>query len=185
MEILIGKNVSKKHLEKAELEILKDSEVLQAIISGRVKQLSTKTKGRHSFTDLDSDKGGSLFKNYLIITNTRVIFWARGAINSSIDAFEYCDIKSVEQQKGIIFGSIVLNIYGKTEHFSEANKKEALRAAELIRENIKNSNNRGHKNENSKSSPIEMIEHLASLHKDGIITNEEFAEKKKSLLEKI
>lgn len=186
MEMFVGINVNKKHLGKATNEILQEGEVIQAIVAGRVKELASKTKGRHDFFNLDSDKGGSLLSNYLIVTDRRVILWARGAFNSSVDSLDYTDIKSVEQQKGIVFGSIVFNVYGKTEHFSEMNKKEVVILVDMIRKNISKSKQEDHNGKNdTEMSPVTQIEKLASLYKAGILNEEEFLEKKKKLLDLI
>ena len=182
----IGFNVTDSHMKKFVVEHSYNNEVIQAIVSGRVKELATKTKGRHDFFDLNSDKGGSLLKNYLVVTNTRVVLWARGAFNSSVDSFNYSDIKSVEQQKGIVFGSIVLNIYGKTEHFYEMNKDESSIIADMIRENIRKDKDKAIVQSHNviiEEDSIIKLEKLASLRDKGIITEEEFKEKKKKLLD--
>lgn len=188
--IFVGSRVSEKHLEKAKNEIVYKGERIQAIVSGRVKEKATKTKGRHSFFDLDSDKGGSILKNYLIVTDSRVILWARGVLNSSVDAFDYVDIKSVEMQKGILFGSIVFNVYGKMEHFAEMQKPEASRIVDMIRNNIKTVKNKIYEakkpiEDKAEIDVIGQIERLASLKDRGILSAEEFVSKKQKLLEQL
>ena len=185
--IIIGTGVSQKHLKQAN-EFLFSGESLLAIVAGRVKESSTKTKGRFGFFDTSSDKGGSVLKNYLLVTNQRVILWARGVFTKSTDAFDFCDIKSVESQKGIVFGAIVLNIYGKTENFAEMNKQEALLTADLIRKLIRNSKTQNMPTQNNTShdsSPVEQLSQLAKLHEQGILTDSEFQSKKTELLSRI
>jgi hypothetical protein len=181
----LGQKVSGKHIAQAK-ESLLSGEVMEAIVTGRVKEVSTRTKGRFSF-DPDSDKGGSFLKNYLIVTNQRVILWARGAFSKSTDAFEFSNIKSVEVQKGIMFGAIVLNIYGKTENFAQMNKKEAEHIADLIRKKVRHANQASQPQTATAAPPsaLEQIEKLSELHQRGIITDAEFAEQKKKLLDRM
>lgn len=179
----LGRGVSGKHVAQAK-ELLFSGEVLKAIVAGRVKEVSTKTKGRFSILDGDSDKGGSFLKNYLLVTDQRVILWARGVFNKSTDAFEFSDIKSVEVQRGIMFGAIVLNIYGKTENFAEMNKKEAEQIATLIRDKVRRGKQAAQAQASDVTQPsvLEQIEKLSELHQRGVITESEFAEQKKKLL---
>jgi len=182
---LIGKSVSKKHVKQIEEEMLTDNEQLQAIIIGRVKEESTKSKGRFAINDIESDKGGSFLRNYMIVTDQRVSLWARGLFNKSHDSFFYNDIKSVEFQKGIMYGSIVLNIHGKTENFSEASKKECDHVAKLIKENIQkatSSINAQSSTVVNQTSSADELKKFKELLDSGVINQEEFNSKKKELL---
>ena len=179
--------VSKSRINKAKRLLLMDDEKIEAMVRGRCKEKATKTKGRHSIFSLKSDKGGSTLFDYLIVTNKRVIFWVRGVFNSSSDAFEISDIKSVEQQRGIMWGSIVLNIYGKTEHFYEIDIRQSKMIRDLIRKKISHSINQHSGNivMSQEVDPVSQIEKLAGLHEKGLITDDEFMKKKKELLDKI
>ena len=97
------------------------------------------------------------------------------------------DIKSVEMQKGIIFGSIVFNIYGKTEHFHEMKKLETSKIACMIRNNIAIAENKIHEATNSiqekiKTDIISQIERLVSLKDKGVLSKEEFMAMKQKLV---
>lgn len=183
------RNVPKKHLDTIMSEILIGEEELLVAVSGRVKEQSTKTKGRFGFFDLDSDKGGSVLTNYIIVTSTRVILWARGVLNSSIDSFDYADISSVEQQKGIIFGALVLNIHGKKENFAEMNKEDAENIRIIIERKIRESRTQMHSAANIVNQvqidPLDQLEKLGSLLEKGLITRDEFEKQKTILLGKL
>ena len=185
--IFIGHSIAENHLEKKYIaEVVNDGETIQAIVSGKVREMAPRRDGRHTFGDVDTIKGG-LRKHYLIVTDSRVIFWARGFISSSTDAFDYEDIKSVEMQKALLTGSIVLNIYGKTEHFTDINKPEVPIIVGLIRNNIKIAKNKNHEAENTNQEKTEIdivsqIERLASLKDKGILSEEEFTAMKQKLL---
>ena len=162
--------------------MLNEGECLLAIVKGRVKEVATKTKGRFSFFDTSSDKGGSLLRNYLILTNERVILRARGVFASSTDAFEYSHIKSVEMQNGIMFGAIVLNVYGKTENFAEMDKKEAKLISDMIRNKIREVAIKPAVAVQTATDPVQQLEKLAALYKQGLLTEDEFQQQKQKLL---
>jgi len=144
--------------------ILIDEERLQAVFSGGVAgQLSIKMQ-------------------WLVLTDKRVIFYARALIGGGSDTFYYDEISSVEGRKGLALGSIELNIKGKTESFINMQKKEVDQAVDLIRRNIEESKRVAPV---PAADPFEQIKKLKDLLDSGIITQEEFEEKKKKLLEKV
>src|SRR6266571_2968686 len=62
-EIIVGKSglfgkISDKHIEQAEDELLLDDEIIEAIVRGRAKTISTKAGGFFDVFDHDHDKGG-------------------------------------------------------------------------------------------------------------------------------
>src|SRR5262249_20959724 len=124
---------------------------------------------------------------YLIVTNHRVILWARGVFKSSRDAFEFEDIKSVEHQQGMFYGGIVLNIHGKNENFTEMDKEEAIVIAEMIRKKVHKARARMSPEAAPAraADPATQIEKLAALRDKGLITQREFELKKRKLLDQI
>jgi hypothetical protein len=180
-------HISEAHVCQAENELLLEDEIMEAMVKGRVKEGSKKADGFFNIvTGHETDKGGSILKHYLIVTDRRVIFWARGVFKSSTDAFEFEDIKSVEQQKGMIYGGIVLNIHGKKENFTEMHKDEAEYIAGLIRHKVYLAKERPRSAPTlTGTDPAAQIEKLAGLLEKGLISRREFEEKKQKLLDLI
>lgn len=80
---------------------------------------------------------GHHYLHYLLVTDRRVIFWGSGLISSSVHAFAYSDISSVDGHRGLLFGDIVLNVKGAQEKFRSMRKDDVQIAVNLIREGKK------------------------------------------------
>lgn len=174
------------HVQQAQESLLMDGEVIEAIVKGRVKESSTRRDGFFSTSFAhDTNKGGQLLKNYLIVTSRRVIFWARGIFKESTDAFAFQDIKSVERQRGLVYGGIVLNVHGKTENFTEMHQDESDLIAKLIREKVAQACQPTAPAAHVSADPVAKLEKLACLLDKGLITRQEFEEKKRKLLGEI
>lgn len=175
----IGKQVIKKHIDKAVSEILQPGEVLLGSFHGQaMSDGGYGLQGRY--------KGGISLHDYLLVTDTRVILWARGLLSGSTDGFLYADISSVEESKGVLLGEIVLNIQGSKERMRSMVKTDVPIAAKMIREQIQQSRNKRDAPVHTAQESIpDQIRKLASLRDDGILTESEFTKKKTALLEKM
>lgn len=142
----IGKQVVDSHVDKVVREMLSADEFLLGIFHGQAMSAeSYGITGRY--------KGGLSLHDYLIVTNKRVIMWARGLLSGSTDGFHYEDIVSVEEARGLLWGEIVLNVRGAKERMRSMVREDVPKAAQLIREQIA-----AHKKlANSASQPTESI----------------------------
>ncbi|MFC1835467.1 PH domain-containing protein [Thermodesulfobacteriota bacterium] len=179
----IGKSVKEEHIEKAIGAILDPAELLLAAFHCHV--LSSEGYGL-----LARDKGGFRIHDYLLVTDSRVVFWARGMLSGSTDGFQFEDISSVEEARGLLTGEIVLNIRGAKERASAMVKEDVPIAAKMIRDVIQKA--KAAKSEGGISvaqqvnqSIPDQIKQLAELRGQGILTEEEFATKKAELLKKM
>lgn len=128
-DVHIGESVVRGHIDKAVQEILSPAESLLGAFHGQA--LSEGGYGGQA-----RQKGGSELHHYMLVTDSRVIFWSRGLIKGSTDSFRYEDIASVEEARGFLLGEIVLNIRGARERFRSMPKKDVPIAAEMIRAKV-------------------------------------------------
>jgi hypothetical protein len=188
----IGAGVWEKHIPEAEENLLHPGESIEAMIAGEVREKSDKNHGGFSLAS-DKRKGGAFATQYLIVTNERVILWARGKFRSSVDAFDFDEIRSVELQQGMRFGAIIFNV-GRLENFALANKKEAEYVCNLVRAKCREAK-AGSKRQDaspapaSKGSeqfdPVQQLKDLAALRDAGAISEKEFQQTKKAILARI
>jgi hypothetical protein len=129
-----GLPISSSHVQDARTRFIGEDERLLAIVKGRAKAHATRAGGFFKIFEHETDKGGSILTHYLIVTDRRVILWARGAFKSSTESFDYSDITGVEQQSGMFYGGVVLNVHGNNANFTEMHLKEAVLVADIIKQ---------------------------------------------------
>ena len=123
----LGKQTVQKHVDQALTEIVQADEWLLGAFHGQAMSgTGTGTNAKY--------KGGLSFNDYLLVTDQRVILWARGVFSRSVDAFHYDDIASVEESQGLLLGEIVSNVRGAKERMQSMVKPDVPIAARLIRD---------------------------------------------------
>lgn len=162
-KVFLGMRIKESDVKELD-KFLAPNEKLQAIFSGTVA-------GRMS----------SIKAQWLVVTDRRIIFYGRAFIGGGSDSFTYNEISSVQGQKGVLLGSIQLNIKGKTEIFENMQKPETDFAVNIIRQNIEKSKDFTE----STVDPLEQLKKLKELLDIGAISEEEYQEKKQILLRKI
>ena len=171
----IGKSVSKRHIKKAISSLLQPGESLVGAFHGQVmSDGGYGLSGRY--------KGGMSFHDYLLVTDARVILWARGLIAGSTDSFEYRDISSVEESRGLLLGEIVINVRGTKERVRSMVRSDVPVAANLLRERVANSRQ---PTPAATSGIPEQIQQLSDLMRAGVLSEEEFNTKKLELLDRL
>lgn len=161
--LYLGDRIKKKDLHELD-SVLSPDETLQGAFSGTVL-------GRMS----------SFKAQWLVVTDKHVIFHGRAFVGGGSDVFPYNEVSSVQGKRGLLLGSIQLNIKGKTEVFGNMQKNEVEHAVNLIRKNIAASES----TPMSSVDPLDQLKKLKELLDANIITEEEYAEKRNKLLAKI
>lgn len=155
---------------------------------------------------LFGDKAGAaLGGDYLLVTNRKVVIikagvgtWATRAFGIKAKTFMYDHIASVDVAKGLLFGDIEIVSAGMVEKgtggfFSAASKesvvqfqKEHFGEVQKLAGQIRTLAQHSRQPKAIQSSDIpDQIRKLAALRDSGVLTEDEFNEKKKKLLEKI
>lgn len=96
----LGKLVKDEELEEL-TSLLMANEQTQGVLNGYVEGKASLTKD-----------------HWLVVTDKRVIYYARSVFGSSSNSYYYNEISSVIGHNGTFLGDIELNIKGKTEKFS-------------------------------------------------------------------
>lgn len=176
--VYIGKEVVREHIEQAIREILRPDEVLLGAFHGQAMSAG----GYGLFARY---KGGMSLHDYLLVTNSRVIMWARGLLSHSTDGFHYEDISSVEEARGLLLGEVVFNVRGAKERMRNMVIDDVLKAAQMIRGQIAAHRSPAQAPARSTDSIADSIKKLAELRESGILTEEEFSTKKAELLKRL
>lgn len=124
--------------------------------------------------------------NWMIVcTDSRLIFLDKGLIYGlkQVD-IPLEKINSVSFNKGMIFGDITVHHGSASMKITMIEKSTVEKMAASIKNNIANSNNTSHTNNQTIAAPdvSAQIRQLKNLLDDGILTEEEFSAKKKQLL---
>lgn len=171
-----GQSVNIEHIKEAHSSIIFPDETLLGVFHGQAL-------GREQYGIGAQYKGGLRLHDYLLVTDKKVIFWARGLIKSSTDAFLFDDISSVEEAKGFLLGELVINIRGTKERMRSMVKSDVPIACKMIREQILKNKNKS--SEKGMESITEQIKKLAELRDLGLLTENEFNSKKSELLSRL
>lgn len=170
------------HIMDAKDRLLDGNEELVAAFHGQAL-------AREAYGIAPQTKGGLSLHDYLIVTDRRVITWARGIFKQSVDSYYFNDISSVEATNGMLMGEIVLNVRGAKERFRNMVTSQVPIAERMIQQRI--SSNRGHgakptpATELSPSQIFEKLDALGKLRDSGLVSETEFETKKAELLAKL
>lgn len=131
------------------------------------------------------DKGNGI----LVSTDRRLIFIDKGLIfGLKVEDFPHDKISSIQYETGIFLGTIKIHTSGNIAKIENVEKASARQFCEFVRDFI----SRPKENptpfviqNNSEPSILDQLEKLGKLKENGILTQEEFDEQKKKLLEKM
>lgn len=130
------------------------------------------------------NKGNGL----LVATNRRLVFIDKGLIfGLKVEDFPLDKISSIQYETGIIFAKIKIHTTSNVAEIDNVEKSTAREFAEFVREYI--SKPKEPQNiiiQNSiEPSVLDQLEKLAKLKEIGVLSEEEFAEQKLKLLNKL
>ncbi len=182
----LGQSVVAAHIKKAQSTLLAPAEKLLGAFHG-----TALAREEYGTEGLANRKGGWALHDYLLVTDARVVMWARGVFKQSVDAFHYGDIASVEESKGFLFGELVLNIRGAKERFSMMAKPDTPIAARLIRERIAAERSGTRPSVNTVTAGgaagdiAERLQRLNALKDQGLISEGEFAAQRQRIIDQV
>jgi hypothetical protein len=136
--------------------------------------------------------GLDLLNQYIIISNIRVLFWKRGILDTENISFNLDEISSVQEDKrsallslGFPQSQIILNIHGAKETLPSMSSEDVTIAVKLIREQMQKIKAKNQPSPTINESIPEKIKKLAELRDAGILTEQEFTNKKTELLKRM
>ncbi|MFB6186841.1 MAG: SHOCT domain-containing protein, partial [Halobacteriaceae archaeon] len=136
--------------------------------------------GSESITGWDRDRriGGA----FTVITEQRVLIIANHLRGYDEHTIPYDSITAINLNSGIFSKRLTLQTRGATYHLSVTNSDddEVQDAVEWLRERRRQGDSH-----DSTDDPLDRLEKLKNLYDNGAITEDEFEEKKASLLDEI
>lgn len=142
--------------------------------------------GSSLFGDDRSRKTGTVGFVRTAATNKRVLVKVPQALGSDERSIPYRNITSVDLDLGMVYKRLSLQTPGQTYHIDIGglSKDDCREMARFVREKTSDAQETG--NDSSEGNdPVEQLERLRDLKEDGVLTEEEFEEKKNDLLDKI
>ncbi|MFX3672849.1 MAG: PH domain-containing protein [Paenisporosarcina sp.] len=123
----------------------------------------------------------------LVATNKRVLFVNKGLVYGlKVEDFPYTNISSIEYSTGMLLGKIKFYVSGNKAEIDNVDKKMTREFAEYVRARITKPSEKAPtkpiNSSNDISDVFDEIRKYKSLMDDGIITENDFNEKKKQLL---
>ena len=122
----------------------------------------------------------------LVSTNKRLIFIDKGMIYGlKVEDFPLEKISSIQYETGLLLGSVKIFTTSNIAKIDNVEKTSARSFAEFVRSKLSEPKQEPIASTSSEPTILDQIEKLAKLKENGILTEEEFAEQKKKLLEKL
>lgn len=123
----------------------------------------------------------------VVATDRRVMFIEEGLMRSNLEDFSYERISSVQTGKGAMFGRLTIFASGnKAEIDQIAPKEMGVALGDLVRARIKSEGNGGSQSPaESSDSAMDKLKKLGELRDSGVLSEDEFEQQKKKLLEEI
>ncbi|MCM3783659.1 PH domain-containing protein [Neobacillus mesonae] len=118
----------------------------------------------------------------IVATNSRILFYGKRTFGFDLESFPYSNISSFEYGKDLMGKKISFFASGNKVKMKWINKGDVENFINLVQEKLAKKDSKPVATEVSVSDKLKQ---LATLRDEGIITEEEFAEKKKQLLELI
>ena len=158
--------------------VKKNNETVLDVIIGFIGEMMGKGKDRQH-------------NGVLICTNQRVVFYSKGFFSEVNRSIPIEKVSSIDLDSGILLRSIRIHTSNDEIYVRSSLKIDELQRfqknIEEVRDNNKTNadNDLQNKNVSTEDDPITKIKKLSELKEQGIITEEEFDEKKKKLMEQI
>lgn len=122
----------------------------------------------------------------LISTDRRLIFIDKGMLYGlKVEDFPLDKITSIQYETGLLLGKVKIHTSSNMATIDNVEKGSARKFAEFVRDKLSQPISQSITQKTSEPNALEQLEKLAKLKESGIITEEEFAEQKKKLLEKL
>ena len=119
----------------------------------------------------------------LVSTNRRLIFVDKG-LGLKVEDFPLDKISSIQYEVGLALGKVKIHTSGNVATIINVNKVLAMKFSEFVRDKISNLSNKPNAI-NIQPTVLDQLEKLAVLKDKGILSEEEFIEQKKKILQNI
>lgn len=180
-----GNWVTPKRVEKMG-DILDHDENVHYMFKGRTIDVEGSTSGE-SIWGNDRDRKSSLMGIFTAATDKRVVIHIPQFLGDDERHVPYSSIVSCDLDTGLVNRRVSLQTKGPTYHIqAQGPDKDELRTAlRFIRDKSEEADKVVVEGGGSGPDPTEQLKNIKELHDAGVLSDEEFEEKKQSLLDKI
>lgn len=182
-----GGYVNSERVEKIK-SVLDKHEKVHYLTRGSTVDVEGSSAGTSLFGDDRSRKSGTRGYVRAAFSNKRVVVHVPQLLGDDERSIPYSNITSVDLDTGLVNKRISLQTPGQTYHIEahEPDKEEVRNTTKFIRNKInKNKEQNVVVKGNTEPDPTEQIKKIKELHDQGVLTDEEFEQKKQSLLDKL
>lgn len=123
----------------------------------------------------------SVRNGIFVATESRLVFFSKKVVGYDLEVLPYSNISSIEMGKNLMGHYISLFATGNKITMKWINKGDIKSFVDYVRGNIGKMPDTISNNSNDEN--IDLLKQLAELRKQGILTEEEFSDKKKKILE--
>lgn len=180
-----GEWVNREKVAKVE-DLLDDDELVHYMWRGGTIDVEGSSAGESIFGN-DRDRKSSFKGIFTAITNKRIVIAIPQFLGDDERHIPYRSVTSVDLDTGLMARRVSLQTKGQTYHI-QANgpsKDELREAMRFIREKVEEVHQPQQVQASSEPDPTEQLKNLKELHDEGVLSDEEFEEKKQSLMDKI
>jgi len=179
-----GEHVTDKRLRKID-SALEEGESVHYMVAGSTVDAEGDGAGQSLFGEDRSRKSGTTGYVRTAFTEDRVVIKIPQVTGNDRRIIPYNNITSVDVDTGLVKKRISLQTKGHTYHIEvdKPGKNECREIATFVRDKMRELQE-SHQG-TTEPDPTEQLAKLKELHDSGALTDEEFEEKKQSLLEKI
>jgi len=177
-----GDYVTPERVGKIE-DVLDDGENVHYLTRGSTVDVQEGGDNSSLFGDDRSRKTGTRGWVRAAFTDRRVVVKVPQMLGTDERSIPYQNITSVDLDTGLVKKRVTLQTMGATYHIEadDPGKDEVRDAMRFVRQKLGESNDSG----GTEDSPLDKLEQLRDLHDDGVLSDEEFEEKKQDLLDKV
>lgn len=181
----VGDWVNKERLEKVR-DLLDGDEKVHYMWRGGTIDVEGSSAGDSIFGN-DRDRKSSFKGIFTAVTSKRIVIAIPQFLGDDERHIPYHSATSVDLDTGLVNRRVSIQTKGQTYHIqAQGPSKDELREAmRFIREKIEEANRPQQVHTESEPDPTEQLQNLKELHDDGVLTDEEFEQKKQSILDKI
>lgn len=180
-----GDWVNSKWVKKV-AELLDEDELVHYMWKGGTIDVEGSSAGESIFGN-DRDRKSSFKGIFTAVTNKRIVIAIPQYLGDDERHIPYHSITSVDLDTGLVSRRVSIQTKGQTYHIqAQGPSKDELRdAMKFIREKVEEVNQPQQVQSVNEPDPTEQLKNITELHENGVLSDEEFEEKKKSLLDKL
>lgn len=166
-------------------DLIDEGEQPHYLLKGTTIDVEGHGAGSESIIGWDRDR--RIGNSYTVITEDRVLIIASHLRGFDEHTIPYDSITNVNLNSGLTSTRLSIQTKSATYHLSvtQTKQKQGVNEIQDAVKYIRDRRNRENNSNTTSDDPLDRIEKLKSLHEDGVLSDEEFEEKKESLLDEV